>query len=75
MQEPILFDEYDNARVDLIFLLLVPDRSGAQHLRLLAHYHTLFSDGALCDKIRQARPNSKAILSILHSIDTDTPSA
>ena len=73
LQEPVLFDEYDNARVDLIFLLLVPDRSGAQHLRLLAHYHKLFSDGELCDRIRQARPNSKSILNILHSIDTDTP--
>ncbi len=75
LQEPILFDEFDNARVDLVFLLLVPDRSGAQHLRLLAHYHTLFSDGELCDKIRQARPNSKAILNILHNIDTDNPPA
>ncbi|MCH9852472.1 MAG: PTS sugar transporter subunit IIA [Alphaproteobacteria bacterium] len=73
LQEPVIFDEYDNAQVDLIFLLLVPDRGGAEHLRLLAHYHKLFSDADLCDRIRQARPNSKSILSILHSTDNDSP--
>ncbi len=66
LQEPVLFDEYENARVDLIFLLLVPDRGGAEHLRLLAHCHQLFSDTQLCDELRQARPQSNAILKLLH---------
>ncbi len=67
LQEPIMFDDYNNARVDLIFMLLAPDLGGAKHLKLLAHCHELFQNTDLCDQIRQARPQSKAILELLHT--------
>ncbi len=66
LSDPVIFDDYEKESVDLVLMLLVPDRGGAEHLRLFASFSQLFSDTQLCDNLRQARSQTSAILSLLH---------
>lgn len=52
LEKPIDFDAIDNQPVDLIFLLLTPANSGADHLKALARISRLLRDKAVCDKLR-----------------------
>lgn len=58
------FDSMDGKPVDLIFALLVPGEATQEHLNLLAELARLFSDKALCDRIRQAA-DTQTILQLL----------
>ena len=46
------FDSIDNRPVDLIFLLLSPEGSGADHLTALAMLSRILKDETLCNKLR-----------------------
>jgi nitrogen PTS system EIIA component len=46
------FDAIDGRPVDLVFLLLTPEGSGAEHLRALARVSRALRDRHLCDKLR-----------------------
>jgi len=52
LEKPIDFEAIDNQPVDLIFLLLTPANSGADHLKALARLSRLLRDKAMCDKLR-----------------------
>ncbi|HXZ00766.1 MAG TPA: PTS IIA-like nitrogen regulatory protein PtsN [Stellaceae bacterium] len=52
LEKPIDFEAIDNQPVDLIFLLLTPATSGADHLKALARISRLLRDKAVCDKLR-----------------------
>jgi nitrogen PTS system EIIA component len=52
LEKPIDFEAIDNQPVDLIFLLLTPANSGADHLKALARISRLLRDKAVCDKLR-----------------------
>jgi nitrogen PTS system EIIA component len=52
LERPIDFEALDNQPVDLIFLLLTPANSGADHLKALARISRLLRDKAMCDKLR-----------------------
>ena len=52
LTEPVDFEAVDGIPVDLVFLLLVPDDSSAEHLRTLSKISRLLKDAAICDKIR-----------------------
>jgi PTS system nitrogen regulatory IIA component len=52
LEKPIDFEAIDNQPVDLIFLLLTPANSGADHLKALARISRLLRDKAMCDKLR-----------------------
>jgi PTS system nitrogen regulatory IIA component len=54
LAEPIEFDAPDDAPVDLLFVLLVPEEAHQQHLDILAGITRLFSDGAFCQRLRAA---------------------
>ena len=54
LSQGINFDSPDKQATDLIFALLVPEHSTEQHLQILAHLAGLFSDTALCEKLRAA---------------------
>jgi len=45
----------DDEPVSLFFALLVPENSSGQHLDILAHLAELFSDEAICERLRDAR--------------------
>ncbi|MGD8998822.1 MAG: PTS IIA-like nitrogen regulatory protein PtsN [Granulosicoccaceae bacterium] len=49
------YDAIDNAPVDLMFALLVPEESTDEHLRILARLAEMFSDESYCDKLRKAQ--------------------
>lgn len=48
------YDAADGQRVDLLFALLVPEASTNDHLLLLAQLAEMFSDPAVCAKLRAA---------------------
>ena len=71
LAKPINFDADDNQPVDLVFLLLVPEGAGADHLKALARVSRLLRDVALCEKLRGAN-NAAALYALLTDL-RDTP--
>lgn len=55
IEKPVDFDAVDGAPVDLVFLLLVAEGTGADHLKALARVSRLLRDRTLCDKLRGGR--------------------
>ena len=49
---PIDFDAIDGKPVDLVFLLISPENSGADHLTALAMLSRILKDKTVCDKLR-----------------------
>lgn len=52
LEHPIEFEAIDDRPVDLIFLLLAPEASGADHLKALARVSRLLRDRSACEKLR-----------------------
>lgn len=50
--QPLDFDALDDQPVDLLFLLLAPEGSGADHLKALARIARVLRDEVLAEKIR-----------------------
>ncbi len=59
LDTPIEFDAVDDEPVDLVFLLLVPEESGADHLKALARISRLLRNEAVTDKLRGAASASE----------------
>lgn len=66
LETPIDFDAVDRKPVDLVFALLAPGDSGADHLKALARVSRLLRDEDLCAKVRSTT-DAQAIYSILTS--------
>lgn len=64
LDKPIEFDAVDDQPVDLIFLLLAPESTGADHLKALARVSRLLRDKANCAKLRGA-DNADALYAVL----------
>ena len=54
MREPIPFDAPDGQPVNLIFVLLVPERATDLHLQILSELAQMFSDQAFREQLLQA---------------------
>jgi PTS system nitrogen regulatory IIA component len=67
LEHPIDFDAIDERPVDLIFLLLAPETSGADHLKALARASRLLRDKSACEKLR-GTDDSEALYALL--VDT-----
>lgn len=52
LDTPVDFDALDDQPVDLVFMLLVPEGEGADHLKVLARISRLFRDQDICNKLR-----------------------
>ena len=52
LTRPVDFDAIDEQPVDLVFLLLAPDDTGAEHLKSLARVSRLLRDKDICEKLR-----------------------
>lgn len=65
LKNPINFDSPDNQDVDIIFCLIVPEKSHEEHLQILAHLAEIFINPELCQQIRNTKDNTE-ILGILH---------
>ncbi|MGF1640013.1 MAG: PTS IIA-like nitrogen regulatory protein PtsN [Rhodospirillales bacterium] len=64
LEHPIDFDAIDDRPVDLIFLLLAPEASGADHLKALARVSRLLRDKSACEKLR-ATDDAEALYALL----------
>jgi nitrogen PTS system EIIA component len=64
LAEPIDFDSVDGDKVDLVFLLLVPEGAGADHLKALASVSRVLRDGEAVDKLRGSR-DAAALYAVL----------
>ncbi len=50
---PVEFDAVDGKPVDLAFLLISPESSGADHLTALASLSRCLKDESICERLRQ----------------------
>ena len=64
LEQPVDFQAIDEHPVDLIFLLLAPESSGADHLKALAKISRLLRNTGICDKLRGSE-TSDALYAIL----------
>ena len=64
LDRPIDFEALDGQPVDLIFLLLAPEGSGADHLKALARVARLLRDQDTANKLRAAR-DGEALYAVL----------
>jgi PTS system nitrogen regulatory IIA component len=62
--EPADFEAIDERRADLVFMLLAPTDSGAEHLRALARAARVFRQESVRSALRQAQ-TADAVLAIL----------
>lgn len=65
LDTPVNFDSVDGKPVDLLFMLLSPEDSGADHLTALALVSRMLKDSDLCTKIRAAQ-SSDEIFALLN---------
>ena len=61
------FDAIDNAPVDILFVLMVPEEATEEHLEVLAQLARVFSDEAYCDRLRDADSNEALYLAAISS--------
>lgn len=65
LSNPVDFNAVDGKPVDLIFLLISPENSGADHLTALAALSRILKNPDICQKLRSARGREE-IYSILN---------
>lgn len=66
LDKPINYDALDDQPVDLVFLLLVPEEAGADHLKALAKISRVLRNQSVCEKLR-GTDSGDAIYAILNS--------
>lgn len=59
LQEPVDFDSIDNAPVDIIFAMLVPQNAEASHLQTLASLAEALQQQGYVEKLRSAESNDE----------------
>ncbi len=64
LNRPLDFKALDRKSVDLICLVLSPERDGPLHLRKLSRISRMFKNKELCDRIREAK-DEQAVRSLL----------
>lgn len=69
LEKPIDYESIDEQPVDLVFMLLAPEQSGADHLKALARVSRMLRDAQICAKLRGS-DNADAIYAILTQNDS-----
>jgi len=64
LQTPVDFEALDDQPVDLVFMLLVPENAGADHLKALSRIARLLRDGEIVAKLRNSY-DTQAIYALL----------
>jgi len=70
VQPAVDFEAIDGDPVDLVFVLLVPEESGADHLKALARISKLLRNEEVCQKLRRAKTSEDA-LKVIKTADTE----
>ena len=68
--KPVDFESIDSKPVDLVFCLLVPEESGADHLKALARISKLLRNEDVCANLRTAKDTNE-ILQIIEKADAE----
>ncbi len=68
--QPVDFDAVDEKPVDLFFLLLVPEKDGADHLKALARLSRILRNESLADAFRNAQTPAE-IYRLIQENDSD----
>lgn len=68
--KPIDFESVDGQPVDLLFVLLVPEDSGADHLKALARISKLLRNEDVCEQLRQAQ-TAEDVINLIKKADND----
>ena len=66
LNTPVDFESIDGKPVDLVFMLISPEGSGADHLTALAQVSRILKDEATCSKLRAAS-RADEIFSLLNN--------
>ena len=66
VKDGVDFDSLDGKPVDLVFMLISPENSGADHLTALAALSRILKTEGSCDKLRKARSTDE-IYAILNA--------
>ena len=66
LETPINYEAVDNKPVDLVFMLLSPDSSGAAHLTALAQITRLLKDENTCETLRSTN-NREELYALLNN--------
>ncbi len=69
LERPIGFESLDGAPVDLVFLLIAPEASGADHLKALACVARVLRDPTLVSAVRATR-DADALFSLFDQRST-----
>ncbi|MCB1385156.1 MAG: PTS IIA-like nitrogen regulatory protein PtsN [Nitratireductor sp.] len=69
LNEPVAFEALDDQPVDIVFLLLAPDDSGADHLKALARVARVLKQPNMLAKLRGADGNA-ALYALLSEAET-----
>ena len=65
------FEAIDGEKVDLVFCLLVPEESGADHLKALARISKILRNEDVCVALRNAQTSAQALAVIASTDDED----
>ena len=68
--KPVDFESVDDKPVDLVFLLLVPEEAGADHLKALARLSRLLRNESVATALRQAK-DPQSIYCLIEKNDTE----
>ncbi len=66
LNKGIDFDSPDSEATDLIFALMVPEHYTDEHLKILSHLATLFSDENFCKTIRDANDSNEIYTKLIN---------
>lgn len=70
LDKPVNFEALDSQPVDVLFLLLVPEGAGADHLKALARVARVLREPGLIERVRATRDPAA-----LYAIMTEMPKA
>ncbi len=69
LDESINFDAIDNEPVDILFVLLVPQKATSDHLELLSQLAEKFNDRSFCNRLRDC-DDSQQLYNLI--VDSET---
>ncbi len=75
LETAIDFESIDEQPVDLIFMLIAPEASGAEHLRTLARISRMLRNKSFCDKLRGSRDQAALYALLTEPVVTNNSSA
>lgn len=70
LDTPIDYDALDDQPVDIVFLLLAPEESGAEHLKALARIARLLREPDMVNQLREAGERATVYSLLTHSRET-----